>query len=99
MDCGAYGCQARRLLGGRRKADVHVVVVIRSVLHDSGGSVQPGRSADEDVLRAGGDEPVEEILGEPEVDLVVCGRRAQLVVASRKVDVDVEPILMREVVV
>ena len=42
------------------------------------GPVEPGRVADEDHLRAGGDEAVEEILREPAVDLVGRDRRPQL---------------------
>ena len=41
------------------------------------GPVQTGRVADEDHLRAGGDEAVEQILGEAVVDLVGRDRRPQ----------------------
>jgi hypothetical protein len=48
---------------------VHVVVVVRERLDDSARPLQPERLADERHLRPGGDEPVDELLGEPAIDL------------------------------
>ena len=47
------------------------------------GPCSPGRVADEDHLRAGADEAVEQILGEPVVDLADRDRGAQEMVAPR----------------
>jgi hypothetical protein len=60
----------RELAAGGREANVHVVVVVRVWDHDAGRPVEPGRIADEDHLRSGGDEAVEKILGERAIDLV-----------------------------
>jgi hypothetical protein len=53
--------------------------------------------ADEDPLRAGSDEAVEQVLGERTVDLSRGRRRPQGSVLTRVVDVDVEAVLMRGV--
>ena len=78
---------------------MHVVLVARPRNDDSGRPAKPRRVADEDVLRARGDESVEEVLREPVIDLRRRGRRAQFAVTAREVDVDVEPVLMRDVIV
>ena len=78
---------------------MHVVLVARVRDHDSRGPAEAARVADEDHPRAGGDEAVDEILREPAVDLVGRRRRAQLPVEPREVDVDVEPVLVRDVLV
>src|SRR6266498_1125604 len=83
-------CPNHDLPAGRRKADVHVVLVARPRNDDSGRSAEPRRIADEDVLRAGGDESVEEVLREMVIDLRRRGRRTQSAVAAREVGVDVE---------
>ena len=57
------------LSAGGREADVYVVLVARVGDHDSRRAVKPGRVADEDHTRSGGDEAVDEILGEPVIDL------------------------------
>src|SRR4051812_44272719 len=59
---------------GRGEPDVHVVIVSGPRSHDSSRAAKPGRRADEDRLRACGDEAIEELLREPMVDLAG-GRR------------------------
>ena len=54
----------RPLVVGRPEAYVHVVVVARPGHDDLGGTAKSGRAADEDHLRAGSDESIEEILRE-----------------------------------
>ena len=78
---------------------MHVVLVVRVRDHDAGGAAEAGREADEDHLRSRGDEAVEQRLGETEVDLVVRRGRVQLPVDARVVDVDVEAVLVRDVLV
>jgi hypothetical protein len=56
---------------------MHVVLVARVGDEDSWRPVESGRVADEDHLGSGGDEPVEEILHEPVIDLVGRDCRAQ----------------------
>ena len=73
---------------------MHVVIMARPRSYDSGRPAKPGGRANEDRLRTCGEEPIQEVLREPEVDLAVLRRRAQRAVEPRKVDVDVEPILV-----
>ena len=62
---------------------MHVVLVAGVRDDDARGAVQPGRVADEDHLRAGCDEAVDEVLRERVVDLVLSNRCAELPVESR----------------
>ena len=62
---------------GSREADVHVVLVPRVGDDDSRRPVESGRVSDEDHLRTGGDEPVEEILREALIDLAGRARRSE----------------------
>jgi hypothetical protein len=73
---------------------VQVVVVEDERLDHLLRPGEPGARADEDELGAGGDEPVDEILGEDPVDLGDL-RGAELEeVPPRVEDVDVDPVLM-----
>jgi hypothetical protein len=76
---------------------VQVVVVVREPLHDARRAGEREARAHEDPLRAGGDEAVDEVLRELDVDLGRPPRRPLGAVAARVVDVDVEPILVRDV--
>ena len=78
---------------------MHVVLMPRPRNHNPGRPAKAGRIANEDRLRTGREEPIEEHLREPVVDLATRRRRALLTVASRKVDVDVEPVLVGRVIV
>jgi hypothetical protein len=49
---------------------------------------------DEDELGTDGDEPVDERLSKSPVDVAGAARRVLVAIASRQVDVDVEPVLM-----
>ena len=66
-----------------------VVLVVGPVLDDRGRTPQSEAAVDEDVLRAGGDEAVDEVLRERPIDLVQPGRGAQASVLARVVDVNV----------
>jgi hypothetical protein len=61
------------------------------------GPVQREIGADEDLGRAPRDEAVDELLGGHDVDLVGPPRGALEPVEARVVDVDVEPVLVRQV--
>jgi hypothetical protein len=76
---------------------VKVLVVMDEHLDDAGLTVKVSAGADEDELGAGPDEPVDQILREPAVDLVDRQRRSLAPVAARVVDVGVEPVLMGDV--
>ena len=76
---------------------MEVVVVMNKHLHDAGGTVKAGAGTDEDDLRTGPHEPVDEVLGEAVVDLVDRSRRPFTPVAAWVVDVGVEPVLVRGV--
>jgi len=66
-------------------------------LNDPGGTVKAGAGTDEDDLCTRPHEPVDQILGEPVVDLVDRSRRSFAPVAARVVDIGVEPVLVRGV--
>lgn len=76
---------------------MQVVVVMDEHLDDAGRAVEVGAGADEDDLRTGPREPVDQVLGEPVVDLVDPSRRPLAPVAARVVDIGVEPVLVRDV--
>jgi hypothetical protein len=76
---------------------VKVVVVMGEHLDDAGGTVKVRIGTDEDDLRARPREPVDEVLGEPVVDLADRPRRSLAPVAAWVVDVRVEAALMRRV--
>ena len=84
---------------GGWEANVHVVLVVRVGDDHAVRSAEPGRVADEDHPRTGGDEAVEKVLREVAIDLARSVHSAQLSVAPRVVDVHVEPVLMRDVLV
>jgi len=73
---------------------VEVVVVMDEHLHDAGGAVKVGAGTDEDDLRTRPGELVDQVLGEPVVDLVDRSRRALAPVAARVVDIGVESVLV-----
>ena len=66
-------------------------------LDDAGRTVKVGAGTDEDDLRAGTREPVDQVLGEPVVDLVRRKRRSLALVAAWVVDIGVDPVLVRDV--
>ena len=66
-------------------------------LDDAGRTVKAGAGTDEDELGARPYEPVDQVLGEPVVDLVDRSRRSLAPVAARVVDIGVEPVLVRGV--
>ena len=66
-------------------------------LDDAGGTMKVGVGPDEDDLRARPREPVDEVLGEPVVDLPDRPRRSLAPVEARVVDIGVEPVLVRGV--
>ena len=74
-----------------------VVVVMDEHLDDAGRTAEVRIGTDEDDLRARAHEPVDEVLGEPVVDLVDPPRRPLAPVDARVVDVGVEPVLVRGV--
>ena len=78
---------------------MHVVLVIRVWDDDAARPTEPGREADEDGLRARGDETVEQILSQVAVDLSGRDRSAQVPVEPRVVDIHVEAVLMGDVLV
>ena len=76
---------------------MHVVVVVRSLADDPGRAGEPGPRADEDHLGPRLQEAVDEVLRERPVDLARRGGFPLAAVPARVVDVDVEPVLVREV--
>jgi hypothetical protein len=78
----------------RGQPDVQVIVVTGELLDDSGWPCQLEGGPDEDELGTGGDEAVDERLSKPPVDVAGAARRALVAIASRQVDVGVEPVLM-----
>src|SRR6185436_6611652 len=73
---------------------VQVVVVVDQRYDDVLGTLEVQVRADEDLDRAGGDEAVDEVLGELAVDVLgLHGARLRPVLA-RIEDVGVEPVLM-----
>jgi hypothetical protein len=76
---------------------VQVVVVMDEHLDDAGRAVKVGVGTDEDELRTSSHEPVDQILGEPAVDLGDRSRGSLTPIATRVVDVGVEPVLVRGV--
>ncbi len=77
---------------------MHVVVVVRGQhFDDRRRPCQPGVRSHEHVRRAGGDEPVDQVLREPPVDLPRADGRALAAVEARVVDVCVEAVLVRGV--
>jgi hypothetical protein len=71
-----------------------MVVVVGDHLHHSGRPPQPGGGTHEDPLRPRGDESVDQVLGQAQVDMTDAARRALALVATRVVQVGVEPVLM-----
>jgi hypothetical protein len=71
--------------------------MVREHLHDGRGSAEAGAGADEHADRPCVDEAIDEVLGEPPVDLVRALGRPFPLVEARIVDVHVEPVLMRDV--
>jgi hypothetical protein len=78
----------------RGQPDVQVIVVSGELLNNSRWPCQLQGGPDEDELGTGGDEAVDERLSKSPVDLAGTARRALVAIASRQVDVDVEPVLM-----
>ena len=76
---------------------MQVVVVVDEHLDDARRAVKAGAGADEDHLRAGANEPVDQVLGEPAVDLADPSRRPLAPIAARVVHVGVEPVLVGRV--
>jgi hypothetical protein len=74
-----------------------VVVVVPEDLDDPGRPGQARIRANEDADGSGGDEEVDERLGKSPVYLPSAERRTLAAVAARIVDVDVEPVLVRDV--
>jgi len=73
---------------------VQVVVVMDEHLDDAGRPVKAGARADEDDLRVGAHEPVDQVLRELMVDLADPARRPFAPVEAGVVDVGVEPVLV-----
>ena len=71
-----------------------MIVVAAQRLHDPAISAQAGAWPDEDANGACADESVDEILGEPSVNLIGPVRRTFAPIAARKEHVDVEPVLV-----
>ena len=78
---------------------MHVILVVRVWHDDATRPTEPGRVADKDRLCAGCNETVEEILGEVTVDLARCDWCAQMPITPRVVDIHVEAVLVRDVLV
>ena len=95
---GPQGSAGRRL-ARRVDAHVHVVVVADERLDDTAGPVQREVRADEHELGIGCEEEVEQVLRERDVDLLDGRRRDLALVVARVVDVDVETVLVRGVLV
>ena len=76
---------------------MQMVVVMDEHLDEAGRAVEVRAGSDEDDLRAGSHEPVDQVLGEPAVDLVDRPGRPLAPVEPRVVHVGVEPVLMRGV--
>ena len=78
---------------------MEVVVVVAEDHHHLGRAAQAGPGADEHVLGAGAHEPVDQLLGQPPVDLADLAGDLLLTVPARVVDVDVEAVLVGAVAV
>jgi len=76
---------------------MQVVVVMREHPDDAHRPDESGVRADEDDLRSGRHETVDEILGQPQIGLTRLERRSLPPVPARVVDVHVEAVLMRNV--
>src|SRR5918994_242406 len=74
-----------------------MVVVVGQRLHHLRRTPQAGAGSDEDVLGPGGDEAIDELLSQAEVDLGDGQWRELSAVEARVVDVDIEPVLVRGV--
>ncbi len=92
-DCHDAGCGPC----GRRDPHVHVVVVVDGLAHGRRRPDEPGARADKDDLGARADEAVEQVLGEPPVDLRGSDRLELPAVEPRVIDVGVEAVLVAEV--
>jgi len=76
---------------------VQVVVVVREHLDDARRPVKRRGRPHEHQLGAGGHEPVDQILGQPAVDLRGGGRRALAAVEPWVADVGIEAVLVGRV--
>jgi len=80
----------------RRQGDNQIVIEFPGI-HDAGRAGKAGVGTDEDEDGAGRHEAVDEVLAEPTVDLSGDTRGPLAAILPRKVDVDVEPVLVRSV--
>ena len=71
--------------------------MVRERLDDALRPGQAGVRPDEDADGAGPDEAVDEVLRQRAIDLPRAYRRGLTAVAARVVDVDIEPVLVRDV--
>ena len=78
---------------------VHVVLVVWVGLHDALRPSDVCLIADENELGSCLDEPVDDVLRQGEVDLAGMSGLGWFPVFSRVVDIDVEPVLVRDVVI
>lgn len=62
--------------------------------NDPGGPTQSEAGTDEDLLGSGGDEAVDQVLGESEIDLPRACRGPHVVVDAGVVDIDIETVLV-----
>ena len=76
---------------------MHVVIVAWEHLHHTGRPAEPGVRPDEDPHGSGTDEPIDEVLRERPRDLHRRVGRPLASVSAWVVDVDVEPVLVRDV--
>jgi hypothetical protein len=87
----------RSLLRAQGKSDVHVVVVMSEGLNDGRPTAQAGVLPHENELGSRPHEKVDEVLGQPPVDLVRRPGSSLPPVAARVIHVHIEPVLMRRV--
>ena len=92
-ECHDAGCRPF----SRRDPHVHVIVVVDGLAHGRRRPDEPAARADKDDLGARADEAVEQVLGEPPVDLCGSDRLELTAVEPRVIDVDVEAVLVAEV--
>ena len=71
--------------------------MVRERQHAPGRTAEAGVRADEDPLRPGADEAVDEVLGQLRIDLLRGERRPLAAVEAWVVHVDVEPVLVGRV--
>jgi hypothetical protein len=78
-------------------ASVEMIVVSCQHLHDARISAQPGLWPDEHANRASANKPIDKVLSQSAVDLIRVVRWALTPIATREEEVDVQPVLVRDV--